>query len=363
LVRAVVFAGLGLVLAGTGCAHRVYRPGELRSAWKAPATADLDRLNYARLAHSRVRSDRIERGDLLEVTIDVGFSDRDPRTTPVHVREDGTARVPPIGDVALAGLTLEDAEQAIRSTAAYLDVLPNPFVTVEMKERRMNKVTVMGAVEEPQVVEIPRGSSYLLAAIAAAGGLSENASPDIEIRRTTAGGGLLDRIGPPSPRVAGGDGAELTSYEEVSAGGPPTIQVNLVVAAQQGRGDYYLEDGDWVHVGKRGERTVHVIGLVREPGQCDMPANKDMYLLQAIGKAKGRTMQLADKVWVIRRVPGRDELVTIECSIRNAKRNAEDNLLLAPGDVVSVEETPTTFLLDMMKSFLRFGMSGSIPIL
>jgi hypothetical protein len=34
---------------------------------------------------------------------------------------------------------------------------------------------------------------------------------------------------------------------------------------------------------------------------------------------------------------------------------------LAPGDVVSVEETPLTFTVGTIQSFVRFGFSSAIP--
>jgi hypothetical protein len=54
--------------------------------------------------------------------------------------------------------------------------------------------------------------------------------------------------------------------------------------------------------------------------------------------------------------------VRIRVSIREAKRDGEANVRLAAGDVVSVEETPATFVLDLMRNFIRFGLSSSVPL-
>jgi polysaccharide biosynthesis/export protein len=56
-----------------------------------------------------------------------------------------------------------------------------------------------------------------------------------------------------------------------------------------------------------------------------------------------------------------EEPVVIECSIRAAKRGGNANLVLAPGDVVSVEETPLTFTVGTIQNFVRFGFSSAIP--
>jgi polysaccharide export outer membrane protein len=64
---------------------------------------------------------------------------------------------------------------------------------------------------------------------------------------------------------------------------------------------------------------------------------------------------------VIRQVPDRDQPVVIGVSIRKAKASSAENLVLAPGDVISVEETPVTFIVDTIRGFIRFGFSSAIP--
>jgi polysaccharide export outer membrane protein len=92
-----------------------------------------------------------------------------------------------------------------------------------------------------------------------------------------------------------------------------------------------------------------------------MPEDQEMYLLDAIAKANGRTLEIADKVRVIRNVPNKAEPVVVEASIREAKRDAAANIRLAPGDVVSVEETPTTLVVGTIRDFVRFGFSAAVP--
>ncbi len=73
-------------------------------------------------------------------------------------------------------------------------------------------------------------------------------------------------------------------------------------------------------------------------------------------------MQIADTVRVIRRLPSQKEPIVINVSVSEAKASGDANLRLAPGDLVSVEETPLTAPLGAMKSFIRFGMSSTIPL-
>jgi polysaccharide export outer membrane protein len=138
--------------------------------------------------------------------------------------------------------------------------------------------------------------------------------------------------------------------------------VNLVQAAKQGDRAQKLVDGAVVIVAKRALKPIFVMGLVRKPGEFRLPASQDLYVLDALALAGGRTMQLADKVIVRRQVPGRIEPVVIELSVAKAKRNAKDNIRLAEGDLVSVEQTPVTVTMDALRSFVRVAVGGSVAL-
>jgi len=349
-----------LVLAvGAGCQSGTYRAANLPPELMAPPAVNIEEVDLSQLTNFSVSSQRIDCGDVLEVTIVTDFGSVKNTTTPVRVDRDGTGNVPLIGQVALAGLELDEAEQRIAADGIARGVFQRPHVTVTMKRQRMNRVTVIGAVEEPGVYELPRSASSLLAALVEAGGLSEEAAREVEIRRpvarppwSTPGGGPIS-----------GDGVHLAGHEQPAAAPPPRItRVNLATAAAEGNGGHYLDDGDVVLVRKQVPKPFYVIGLVRNPGEFDMPPNQDMKVLDAVALAGDRSMQIADKVFVIRQVPDREQPVVIQTSIRAAKKDARSNVRLAPGDIVSVEETPATVVLDALKSFIRFGLSSALPI-
>jgi polysaccharide export outer membrane protein len=105
---------------------------------------------------------------------------------------------------------------------------------------------------------------------------------------------------------------------------------------------------------------IYVGGLVRDPGEFAIPRNRDLDLLQAVQMAGDKSSPVADKVLVIRRVPGRPEPVVIEARLSGAKRNGRENIRLAAGDVVSIEQTPATVVVDTLMSFVRvsFGVAN-----
>jgi len=143
-------------------------------------------------------------------------------------------------------------------------------------------------------------------------------------------------------------------------GGLQVIRVNLVRATAEGDPGSRLHDGDMVFVGKRAPTPVYVMGLVRKPGEYAMPLNQDLYVLDALALAGGLVTNVAAKGIVFRRLPDREEPEVIRVSIAEAKSSGSANLRLAPGDIVSVEHTPQTVVVESIKTMLRFGFSATV---
>jgi polysaccharide export outer membrane protein len=90
--------------------------------------------------------------------------------------------------------------------------------------------------------------------------------------------------------------------------------------------------------------------------------DKDIRVLDAIAMAGGATTSFADKVYVIRQLPNMAEPAVIQVSIAKAKQDGNENLRLAAGDLVSVEETMSTMTVDTIGKFFRvaLGLNGSV---
>lgn len=355
------FAAIGplvgwcVVLALSGCAQKIYRADRLPAELAARLPVPIDTIDLSGLADPAVQADVVCPGDLLEVTLVTDFSKWTTSTTPVRVGPDGSIEVPLVGRVQVAGLEIDQAEQTVAAESVARGIFRSPCVTLTMKQPRMNKITVLGAVAKPGVQEVPRMSSTLLTALVAAGGLSKDAGPEVEIRRGKPPESTANRT-PRTPE------ASLAAYEN-SGGGPPgtTLRINLVTAARDGSAPCLLEDGDVVHVLKRDVPPVSVIGLVYKPGEFEYPSNRPLYFLDAVALAGGVSSPVADKAVVIRRAADQKTVAHIEVSIQAAKRGSQ-NLELQPGDTVSIERTPATVVVDTLQTFFRIGFSSSLPI-
>jgi len=96
-------------------------------------------------------------------------------STKTRVRNDGKVTLPFLNDVEAAGQTPVSLAASLQKRLK--EYLSAPNVTVSLDEPRPNTIPVTGEVNKPGIIPLEPGAG-LLAAIAAAGGLSPFASTD-----------------------------------------------------------------------------------------------------------------------------------------------------------------------------------------
>jgi polysaccharide export outer membrane protein len=109
-------------------------------------------------------------GDVLQIT--VWKNDTLSRTVPV--RPDGKVSMPLLHDVQASGLTAMQLRDKIATALG--EFMPNPEVAVSVNDVRSMRVSILGEVSKPGVLEL-RGQTTILEAIAMAGGFRDFASP------------------------------------------------------------------------------------------------------------------------------------------------------------------------------------------
>ncbi len=307
-------------------------------------------INLAGLASPGAAESRIDAGDLLEVSVASGRDEENVEPILARVSESGAADIPLLGPVQLGGLEPFEASQAVADAAIQRGIYRRPHVSLEIKTKAVNRVTVMGAVTTPGVHELPRSSSDLVKALAMAGGLTEEAGTEVEIIRQP----------PPATAMAPG-GVTPVSYQAPAAPQAVRVDMTQIAAAPS---DYRLGDRDMVMVLPRDKEMLYVTGLVTKPGQFELPRDQEVRLLDAIAMGGGMSSPVADRVLIIRRVPGRPEPVPIQASLRVAKADGRENLVLGAGDVVSVEQTPATAMVDALMRLMRLtvGVTGRTTV-
>ena len=359
-----VVCGCLLIWLLAGCASpRVYQASQLPAEFAAPPLPDLREINLPRLAAAGSPSDLVMPGDVLEVTIS---TDLEGNVVPVACRVDdqGFISLPQLGPIAVGGLRFPEVESRIAQTAIAKDVYRRPYVTVARKSTRTYRVTVAGAVAQPGVYELPAAQADVLAALVQAGGLTVRAEPVVEIRYAGDLGG--NRLQPDS--LDGTQEGRLTAWSAETAGDADgsmpanTVRIDLISMTQEKTTDAIcrLHDGDVVYVPELKRDPIYVDGLVTRPGMYELPRTGEICLLDALALAGGRSNPLAEKVMILRRVPAHTEPVVIKANLRTARKIGAENVRIAPGDIILVEDTFSTFIYDLMKGFVHIG--GSIPL-
>ena len=370
-----------LMACGSGCANRIIKARRMPERYQAAKVTNAQVADLSRLSMSTTSSSLIEPEDVVDVTISSGLEEAGRITpTPVRVDNNGIATIALVGQVALAGLEPFQAEQRIATTAIDRGLFKAPQVTVTMRKKAVNRITVVGAVKEQGTIELPKGQSTLLAALMAAGSLDEKAGTEIEIRRHEhAGLAQLSEVGTSINGLdTDSEDIQLTSAvaqsevkqaslirprqprSQQSSNRPPaqprTMKIDLATIDGTSDTDIGLQDGDVVRVETRDPHPISVIGLVQKPGQYEMPVGQPVHVLDAIAMAGERSNPWADKIYITRHVTGENEPVVIETSVVNAQHSNESNIRLSPGDVVSVEQTPQTVVHNIFSNIVRFSI-------
>ncbi len=139
---------------------------------------------YARAADgvAEVLDYQIGPGDVLYLEV-VGQPDM---TGEERVSGDGNIMVPEAKSVPIAGLTLDQARDAIIGTLA-AGYLRNPQVVLNVKEFASKKIAVSGGVKTPDSYAMEGGRSRLSDVLLRAGGLVDPAAPRAEVWRDVQG--------------------------------------------------------------------------------------------------------------------------------------------------------------------------------
>ena len=353
-VRGAMLLAAASSLLAAGCATTEHRfaakelPSELQAQpWHAPCAMDLS----AGVADHR--PPKFDSGDEVEILVATGLKQSDIIRLKTTVARDGTVELPELGRIRIAGQTPEVARQAVVQACHHVGASQTPVVQISLQQPRQQSITVTGAVQHPGNYTLPRQSSDLVSALAAAGGVARDAGTKIVIQSRRSDGDV-NRVDADRGQV------EQAVYAESSGGPGQRREVQLVLGQPPAREE--LKDGDVITVERRDPPSVVVTGMVHKPGRYDFPVENEFRVLDAVANAHGVEYKVIDTVFVCREIPGKAERAVITVSLREATRNKNENILLKPGDIVSVEAN-TRVLMDDVINFVGSAVMGVAPIM
>jgi polysaccharide biosynthesis/export protein len=233
----------------------------------------------------------IAAGDLVEITV----FDTPELSQKTRVDNDGDVDLAVGGKVHLAGLTFNQANQALEFRLRDAEVLRNPHVSVNVLESANQTVTVLGEVKNPGSYPV-WGQQRLAEAIAAAGGLTQNASHSATLTHKDSN-------------------ATLTVQLDASAGG-----------------DTVLLPGDRIVVARAG--IVYVLGDVGKPGGFVLDDRAPITVLQGLALAQGMNRTANSRGSLIRQTSQGPQQEMLD--FRKILGNQSGDPTLHDGDIVYV---------------------------
>lgn len=324
LPRALVVAGS---IALAACASR--QPQTPQFTHVDPDKQSNESFNEQIAAVAAMSADReykIGPEDLLQVTLfDIENRDGNPQQVAVRVSSNGVIALPYIGEVLAAGLTAIELEARLRE--AYRRYIREPQIAVLISDYQSYRVSVVGYVKQPRILEL-RGRKTILEAIALTGGLTDVASKSVRLTRNT----------PEGPRSI------LVDLDTIARGEDPTA--NLV-----------LLPGDVVSVPKAG--MFYVEGVVSKPGAY--PLLEETTVSEAVATAGGADRTLANidgTVLYRKKEDGSREAIPI--NLAALQSGGSQDVTVRENDVIVVPVSGPKLFFDRVTSgILRVGFNSS----
>lgn len=242
-------------------------------------------------------------GDVLDIKI-YGMDDLNRQ---VRVGADGNITLPLIGWVAASGLNASELESQI--AARYSEkYLQDPQVAVYIKEFRSKRVTVLGQVKNPQVLQLSRNRSTLLEVISLCGGIQDEVGEFIYVIKP----------------------ATEDSQEEVI-----TVNVSELIKYKNPLVNKEMIPGDVVIVPP--VTFYYIVGEVDKPGAYAL--KPDMNILQAISQGGKFSKTAKRKIRIMRDDPEHGIYIFKTVDVKRVEKGKDENILVQGGDVLLVGES------------------------
>lgn len=339
----------------TGCTQANYNARNLPPQYIANKFISARHVDLTNIRRDAPPYEWLQPSDEVEVSIATGIEKNAVPKWDLAVDPTGKLDVPLVGATPVAGITPTEAAERIRLDAIRRGLYIDPKVTVSLKKKRTFRVTVIGAVNQPDTYEIPASNCDLLTALTMAEGIADDASRYLQIRHSPS---AINQLANREP-LAGAGGVALASFQ--SQPPQPVIDLDIAQLSNMPAASLQLYDGSVVNVRREPKRYVSVQGLVRTPKQVEMPDGEDLTLLDAIAGAGGATLSVADKVYITRIPPDSETPIVIKASLSDARSGGKSNLRLAHRDAISVAETPATVVVQTIQTFFRVGVNTGFP--
>jgi len=240
----------------------------------------------------------------------------------LRVAADGLISLPLIGRVQAAGLTTEQFREELAEKWGE-NYLQDPQVTVFVKEFKAKPVSVIGAVEKPDLYPLT-GHRTLIEMLSMAGGFGKKlTSPAGRTVVITRKSGFKD----------------LQPVEGMHILGPDQIEIDLnrLLYTRDEALNIEIRPGDIISVTKAD--VVYVTGAVKRPGGFVLEDRPNMTVLQAIAMAEGFTGTAAKGSARILRTNQDGSKTDVPVNLGKILKGKAQDATLAANDILFVPDS------------------------
>jgi polysaccharide biosynthesis/export protein len=218
---------------------------------------------------------RLAAGDMIRISV---YQSAD-LTLETRLTEAGTISYPLLGSVALAGLTVSEAEKRIADGLRSGNFVKQPQVSIAVQQVRGNQVSVLGQVGRPGRYPLETGNVQLTDMIATAGGIV-------------------------------GTGADQIVVVGTRNNQPYRVEIDLpsVFGPNRRANDLTLQNGDVIWVDRA--PMIYMYGEVQKPGTLRL--ERGMTVMQALAASGGLTQRGTERGLRVHRRDAQGQVRVIE---------------------------------------------------
>lgn len=197
-------------------------------------------------------------GDVIRINV---YQNQD-LTLETRLSESGVISYPLLGQVALGGLSVTEAERSLASGLLKGNFLRQPQVSIMVMQVRGSQASVLGQVNRPGRYPLETAVVRLSELLAVAGGVSQG-------------------------------GSEVVTLTGVRNNQPVRLRLDIgaLFSGAGSEQDPVVQNGDTVYVDR--QPMVYIFGEVQRPGS--MRLERDMTLMQALAAGGGLTQRGTEK--------------------------------------------------------------------
>ncbi len=240
-------------------------------------------------------------------------------STPMRIDSAGNIRLPYVGRMHAAGLTVEQLQAEV--TARLKTYMHEPDATVAITEFRSQPVSVLGAVRNPGVHQL-QGRKTLVEILSLAGGLDPAAGPTVRITRRLEWGKV-------PLRNAWDDPTGQFSVAHVS--------VKAILEAENPEENILIRPYDVISVPRA--EMVYVTGQVMRAGGFVLNERESMSVLEALALAGGADRFAAPQhSRILRRSSAGQDRTEIAVDLKKVIEGKAEDIALRPDDILFVPD-------------------------